>query len=149
MVRTVHPASGRARRSAPGPDGVEALGLQDLHDGVPVVALQFDDAVLRGAPDAAALLEATGQGAQAVVVHRDVRDGRDGLPATPGRLTADLDAPPGAGGGDGVRVAGLAQISVARGVHDTGPVTLGHVGEATVARPALPVFDDDASSLPG
>ena len=50
--------------SAAREDHVVALGAEDLDDDVAVVALELDDAVLGGAADPAALLEAAGELAQ-------------------------------------------------------------------------------------
>src|SRR3954467_10693311 len=88
-----------------------------------MVALQLDDAVLDRAADAAALLEAAGEVAQAVVVERDAGPRGDRLAPPAARLAADLDAAAGAlelaraGDAGGPR---LAQVALVAGPDDAG-----------------------------
>lgn len=57
-----------------------------------IVALELDVSVLDRAADAAALLEAPGQGAQAIVVEQDIGDGRGGLTVAAGDLAVHVHA---------------------------------------------------------
>ena len=95
FVLTVYALARRgrpSRRSAAGQDDVVAVGAEQLDDDVAVVALQLDHAVLRGAADAAALLQPPGQRAQPGVVERHAGDRRHRPAAPPRDLAPDLDA---------------------------------------------------------
>src|SRR3954447_3979289 len=89
---TVHDATPPPRASASGQDHLVVFAAQHLDHEVAMVALGLDDAVLDRASDAAALLQAAGQCAHAIVVERDVGDGRHGLAAAAGDLATHLHA---------------------------------------------------------
>ena len=108
----------RKSRLAAGQHDVVAVGAQHLDDDVAVVALELDHAVLGRAADAAALLQAAGQLAQAGVVERDAGHGGDRLAAPAGDLAADLHAPAGLATRLQAGVPGLAQVAVGGGVDE-------------------------------
>src|SRR5215217_7464467 len=122
MPGTVPRAAGRV--SAAGQLDVVALGLEGVDDGLAVVALQLDDAVLGRAADAAALLEPAGELADLLVAEREVEDGRRGLALAAGGLAPHLDRARG-GAGHGLRIARLAQVAVGARPHHVGGA-LGH-----------------------
>src|SRR4051812_510086 len=77
-------------RLTAGEHGVEAVGAEDFHDDVALIALELDHTVLGRAADAAALLQAARQRTQLRLVERHPGDGRDRLAAPPSGLAADL-----------------------------------------------------------
>ena len=114
---------------------VVALAAQHLDDHVAVVALELDDAALRRAADAAALLQAPGELAEAGVVERHARDRRDRLPAPPGDLAPHLHATAAAA----LRRPRLARLAhVALSARPDNPA-IAHAQDATPLRRPMPV----------
>src|SRR5215216_2838369 len=112
-------------------DGV-AVFAQERDDRVAVLALQLDHTILRGAADAAALLQPPGELAQAVVVERHARDGGDRLAAPAGGLAPHLDRPT-ATRTRGGPIARPPQVTAV-----TGPDEIGHaprIGPGEIPHP--------------
>jgi DNA-binding CsgD family transcriptional regulator len=98
---------------AAGEDDLVSVGAQDLCDRLTMIALQFDDAVLDGPADAAALLQPAGELLQCGVVDWNAGDRRRRLAFTAGRLAAHLHR---AGVREPLlelRIAGAAHVAVA------------------------------------